>query len=216
WYRMAIASSVTAAMALTPIAWSVDVINHPSSINPAAGPISLQLGGFGGGMGGPGPGGPGMGGPGPGGPGMGGPGMGGPGSGGPGSGGKPNGGFGGAMFGEQDNTALIEYLQANRGNTKYLVATFGAQTAAPLTTATGDNILPIGGFDGQDPAPTLAQFKEMVSAGELRFVLADGKGAGAGGKGETDTGNEIQSWVIANCRFDANAPAGSALYVCPN
>jgi 4-amino-4-deoxy-L-arabinose transferase-like glycosyltransferase len=202
WYRTLTSAVAAAAMVVTPLAWSVDVINHPSSINPAAGPTSLQFGGggFGGGFGG------GMrqgGGFNPSG-----------GTGGPGAG-APGGGLGG--FGAQDNSTLIKYLQANRGNAKYLLVTFGAQTAASFTTATGDNILPVGGFDGQDPAPTLAQFKAMVAKGEIKYVMTGGNGGGFGGPGgqsSSGTGSAIQTWVTSNCQIDSNAPGSSTLYVC--
>ncbi len=193
WQKVLVAFSVTAAMTLTPLAWSVDVTNHPSSINPAAGPTELQFGGF-----------------------AGRPGMGGrPGGnfGGPGMGGRPGGAPAGG-FGQQDNTALLKYLQTNRGEFKYLLVTFGAQTAASFTTATGDNILPIGGFDGQDPSPTLAQFKKMVKAGEIKFVLMGGQGRGPGGQTQTGVGSQIQNWVTSNCKVDVNAPTGAGLYDC--
>jgi 4-amino-4-deoxy-L-arabinose transferase-like glycosyltransferase len=185
WYRSLIAVTTVASMTLTPLAWSVDVINNPSSINPAAGPASLQMGGMGGGNRGPGP-------------------MGG--KGGQGSNAGPG------NFGAQDYSTLVAYLEANRSNAKYLVATFGAQAAAGLITATGENVLPIGGFDGSDPAPTLTQFKTMVSKGEVKFVLAGG-GAGQSGKTQS-TGDTIQSWVTENCTLDSAAPAGVTLYRC--
>jgi 4-amino-4-deoxy-L-arabinose transferase-like glycosyltransferase len=111
------------------------------------------------------------------------------------------GGFGGG-FGEQTtNTALISYLKAHRGNAKYLLAVFGAQAAAPLINATGENVLPIGGFDGSDPAPTLAQFIKMVQSGEVNYVLSGGN-RGMGGMNGSATGttvsSQIQSWVTAH------------------
>ncbi|MEN9753406.1 MAG: hypothetical protein RL670_1097 [Actinomycetota bacterium] len=193
-YRTLISGVAAAALVGTPLAWSVDAVNHPSSINPVAGPTSLQFGGgFGGGPnGGMRPGGPGA--------------------------GAPGGGFGG--FGAQDNSTLIKYLQDSLGGAKYLLVTFGAQSAASFTTATGDNILPVGGFDGQDPAPTLAQFKAMVAKGEIKYVMTGGNGGGPGGPGgrggqaSTGTSSSIQDWVTSNCQLDSNAPGNATLYVC--
>jgi 4-amino-4-deoxy-L-arabinose transferase-like glycosyltransferase len=97
---------------------------------------------------------------------------------------------------------LISYLKANRGNSKYLVAVFGAQTAAPIITATGESVLPIGGFDGSDPAPTLEQFKKMVASGEVKYVLSGGNDVKGGGMNGSNSGTsvsaEIQSWVTAH------------------
>jgi hypothetical protein len=187
WYRTLTSGVAAAAIALTPLAWSVDAINHPSAINPVAGP---NTGGFGG-------------------------------PGGPAGGGRP--GMQLPNFGAQDNSQLINYLQSNRANAEYLVATFGAQSAASITTATGDKVLPIGGFDGQDPAPTLAEFKSLVAKGKLRFVLG-GNGSGMGpGRGPGSVGNDrddssigasIQEWVASNCPLDQNAPGNQSVYVC--
>jgi 4-amino-4-deoxy-L-arabinose transferase-like glycosyltransferase len=227
-----VTAGILGSLALTPAAWAVDTINNPSSINPAAGPSSLQMGGMGGGAGGKGGFDPGAsGGPGA----MGQPptgGFGGPG-GQPPMGGRDHGdsGHGGGWsptgltstdttqatdgnaakapsFGSGQtaaNQALIAYLKANRGDSKYLVAVFGAQAAAPIITATGESVLPIGGFDGSDPAPTLEQFKKMVAAGEVKYVLSGGNGAvggpGGGMSGSSSTTSisaEIQSWVTAH------------------
>ena len=191
WHLPAVSVLTVAAMTLTPMAWSADVVNHPSSINPAAGPDSLQMGGgrLGGGQM-PGPNG----------------GMGGP-NGAGNMGGAPGG------FGQQDNATLIAYLKTNRGSAKFLLATFGAQSAAAFITATGDNVLPIGGFDGSDPAPTLKQFKALVASGDVKYVLASGQGGGRG-PNQQSGGSSIQRWVESNCTLDANAPSGSQLYVC--
>ena len=205
---------VIAGVLFTPAAWSIDVRNHTNSINPVAGDA-----GFGGMNGGPGSNGasgrphfplngtPPMGG------GM--PPMGGNFPGGMFPGGKlPSGGAPGGMnFGEQDNSNTISYLKAHRNGAKYLLVTFGAQTAASYITATGDNVMPVGGFDGQDPTPTLAKFKELVAAGEIRYVLTGGMGMGR--NGDAHNSSEISTWVTSHCTVDSSAPI-SSLYLCTN
>jgi 4-amino-4-deoxy-L-arabinose transferase-like glycosyltransferase len=215
-----------AAMILTPAVWSVDTINHPSSINPMAGLSTGMGGGMGGGMRG------GMGG------GMGGPGQGqipqGPPPGmSPGT--MPAGGAQPGGLGSAANAALVTYVQANRGTTKYFLAVFGAQAAAPYITATGESVLPIGGFDGSDPVPTLQQFTSLVAQGDLRFVqlsdkatgIGGGKGGGMGGPAGAasqpsistapiaNVSSEIQSWVTANCSLVSDPSiASSHIYDC--
>ena len=120
-------------------------------------------------------------------------------------------GFGGG-FGQDANTSLIKYLKANRNGSKFLLATFGGMAAAPFITATEDKVLPVGGFDGQDPSPTLSQFKELIKNGELKYVLIGGAGGNNNGN-EVNT-SKIQSWVTTNCLLDAGAPAGVTLYSC--
>jgi len=120
---------------------------------------------------------------------------------------------GGMNFGEQDNSELISYLKAHRNGAKFLLVTFGAQSAASFITATGENVLPVGGFDGQDPTPTLSAFKKLIASGEVRYVLA---GSNAGAKnGDTQASSEISTWVSTNCTIDANAPSTN-LYLCSN
>ncbi len=63
--------------------------------------------------------------------------------------------------------------------------------------------MPIGGFNGSDPSPTLAQFKAYVAAGEIHYFIGGGEGGGGGGRGggataSGSTSTEITSWVTAN------------------
>ncbi|GAA4355624.1 glycosyltransferase family 39 protein [Microbacterium rhizosphaerae] len=211
------------AMLLTPLAWSVVTISHPSSINPVAGGVA-DMGG-GGGQGGPGGFAGGQGGPG----GFTGPrgGQAGPGGaqgGTPPQAGSGRGGFtggqtgpGGGAGGDTASSSLLSYLEQNRGTAKYLVAVFGAQSAASLITATdGESVLPIGGFNGTDPAPTFAAFTEMVASGELKYVMVSGQGGfggGFGGGSQSGEAAQIRSWVEQNCTQVTDAGT-SGLYAC--
>ena len=63
--------------------------------------------------------------------------------------------------------------------------------------------MPIGGFNGSDPSPTLAQFQEYVAQGEIHyFLVGSTQRGGQGGRGGADAGgSEISTWVTQN--FDA-------------
>ncbi len=54
--------------------------------------------------------------------------------------------------------------------------------------------MPIGGFNGTDPSPTLAEFQQLVADGEIHWFIGGGGGGGmrAGGSG---TSEQISSWV---------------------
>jgi 4-amino-4-deoxy-L-arabinose transferase-like glycosyltransferase len=96
-------------------------------------------------------------------------------------GGGPGGvpGFGGAST---TDSQLLDYLLEHRGDATYLVATFGSMSSAPIIIETGEPVITIGGFSGGDPAPTLEQFRQLVAAGKVRFVLlGGGPGGGPGG-----------------------------------
>ncbi len=214
--KVLIPALVLAGIIFTPAAWAVDVRNHTNSINPVAGDA-----GFGGTQGGPGSNNAAGGFPPQGGkfPGGGFPPQGGkfPGGGFPPQGGKsPIGGnfpAGGMNFGEQDNSKVISYLKSHREGAKFLLVTFGAQTAAAYITATGENVMPVGGFDGEDPTPTLAKFKELVKAGDIRYVMVGGIGESR--NGNTQASSSISTWVSANCSIDSSAPTTN-LYLCTN
>jgi len=221
---------VLGGLILTPTVWSAVTIANPSSINPVAGGVSAMGGGLGT-MGGPGGGASGrFGGNGSGQAGGPGQGMAGgmpgtPPSGAQGTNGFPGGagaqqgaGPGGLGGGSATSTALLDYLRANRGDAKYLVATFGAQEAAGIITGTGgESVLPIGGFSGNDPVPTLERFKALVTSGALKYVLLGNGGGMGGGPGGTTTASgtasEIRSWVQANCTA-VSASGVSGLYEC--
>ena len=99
-----------------------------------------------------------------------------------------------------------------------VAAAIGSQNAAGLQLATGLPVMAIGGFNGSDPSPTLAQFQSYVSAGQIHYFAAS-SGRGAGGPGGAAGGSAITSWVeqsftavdIGGSTFyDLTQPAGSA------
>jgi 4-amino-4-deoxy-L-arabinose transferase-like glycosyltransferase len=73
----------------------------------------------------------------------------------------------------QSVVALIPYLQAHRGHARFLLAASDAKTADPISLATRQPVIAIGGFSGSDPAPTTEQLERLVNSGELRYVLLD-------------------------------------------
>ena len=108
-----------------------------------------------------------------------------PGSGLPGTAGLPPGPglSGGAPLGEVGvDQRLIAYLQQHRAGAKFLVAVQGSSAAVPLILATGEPVMARGGFSGNDPAPTVAQFDRMVSEDQVHYVLIGSLGSlGSGG-----------------------------------
>ncbi|MDP9270380.1 MAG: glycosyltransferase family 39 protein [Chloroflexota bacterium] len=126
------------------------------------------------------------------------------------SGGDPSagptvsGGFGGGVAGGADgggitaDSTLVQYLLANRGSTTWIVATTSAQEAGSIELATGAPVMAMGGFMGSDPAPTLDQFKALVAAGKVRYVLISGAGGfGPRGQGSGSTVSEVNAWAAS-------------------
>jgi hypothetical protein len=131
----------------------------------------------------------------------------------------PGGVRGGLGGRETVSAGLISYLRSHQGSAKYLVAVSGSQQSAPIILASGQPVITMGGFNGSDPAPTLAQLQALVSSGQVHYVLLGGGGLGGGGGGfggsaagprgfggppggGNQAGNAnrsaIQQWVTAN------------------
>ena len=69
---------------------------------------------------------------------------------------------------------LTNFLIANRGSAKYLVAVPNAVVAAPLIVATGMPVMAMGGYLGDDPILSPASLERLVTAGQVRFVMLGG------------------------------------------
>jgi hypothetical protein len=112
---------------------------------------------------------------------------------GPSSGGNAGGGAGGGLEASASaDSALISYLEAHRNGAQYLVAAFTSNASASIIIASDQPVITIGGFNGADPAPTLAQFEKLVAEGKVRYVLVSSGGVPGGG------GSAISQWVTAN------------------
>ncbi|WP_330458706.1 glycosyltransferase family 39 protein [Streptomyces sp. NBC_00820] len=124
----------------------------------------------------------------------------------PGEGGRtggPGGGAGGLLDGANVSAAAKKLLEKDAGRYTWAAASIGSQNAASYQLATGDPVMAIGGFNGTDPSPTLAQFKKYVTDGRIHYFIAGGgMGGMGGGMGEggragagSGTASRITSWV---------------------
>ncbi|HVA85057.1 MAG TPA: glycosyltransferase family 39 protein [Candidatus Saccharimonadales bacterium] len=116
------------------------------------------------------------------------------------------GGVGGGGSGLAVSNPMVTFLEANRGNARWIVATASAQVAAPIILATGQGVMALGGFTGGDPAISLPQFRSLVRAGAVRYVLVSGGGFGRLGGGDS---GQILRWATNTCRPVSFANGGS-------
>jgi 4-amino-4-deoxy-L-arabinose transferase-like glycosyltransferase len=116
-------------------------------------------------------------------------------------GGGGGGGFGGSGTLTAQQSKLLAYTQAHRGNAKYVFATTGWSASSSYILADGADVLPIGGFSGQVPFPTLSAFQQLVNSGNLHYVLVGGaRGFGGGGSSSSGSVGSITSWVESSCK----------------
>ncbi|MFI0241721.1 ArnT family glycosyltransferase [Streptomyces sp. NPDC016845] len=109
------------------------------------------------------------------------------------------GGMGGLLNGADVSAKAKKLLQRNAGDYTWVAATVGSQNQASYQLATGDPVMAVGGFNGTDPAPTLAQFKQYVEDGKIHyFIGSGGTGAGAGAGSGSGASSKIASWVEGN------------------
>ena len=104
--------------------------------------------------------------------------------------------------------ALLSYTEAHRDGATYLFATTSWSTASPYIMADGADVLPMGGFTGEVPSPTLAQVQQDVTAGKLHYLLLSGSGGAGGfagfggfggGGGASTPSTAVANWVRSAC-----------------
>ncbi len=122
-------------------------------------------------------------------------------------------------------TEVVSALSADASSYRWVAAAIGSQNAAGLQLGTGLPVMAIGGFNGSDPSPTLAQFQQYVADGDIHYLAGGGgvpgaggaggpggtlRGGPGGGAGFAGTGTQISAWVAAN--FTQVTIGGSTFY----
>lgn len=115
----------------------------------------------------------------------------------------------GLMFGENPPAAVAETLRNIPLRATWVTATVGSETAANYQLELRRAVLPVGGFDGTDPFPTLEQFQHLVAEGKVgSLVIQDLPPLTLEGKGESA---RIVQWVRQN--FPVRISESAELYV---
>jgi 4-amino-4-deoxy-L-arabinose transferase-like glycosyltransferase len=114
-------------------------------------------------------------------------------------------GMGGGPGGETSSGELTALLKSSGAKWSAIVS--GATQAASLELATGTSVIALGGWNGGDPYPTLAQFQAMVDRGEIGYFISGGMGGMGGGRGGN---SEVATWVAAN--YQAQTVGNATVY----
>jgi len=124
-----------------------------------------------------------------------------------GPGGFGGGGAGGLLDASTPGAAVVALLQANADHYRWVGAAVGSNSAAGFQLAANAPVMPIGGFNGSDPSPTLAQFQQYVYGGQIHYFIGSG---GFRANGGSQAGEQIAQWVAQN--FTATTVDGVTLY----
>jgi 4-amino-4-deoxy-L-arabinose transferase-like glycosyltransferase len=132
--------------------------------------------------------------------------------GGPSGQGRAGGGnIGGLLNSSAANKAITAALKSDASKYTWAAAAVGSNEAAGYQLASGEPVMAIGGFNGTDPAPTLAQFEKYVAEDKIHYFIASGSFGGApGGGSSSDDASLITSWVESH--FTATTIGGVTVY----
>lgn len=97
--------------------------------------------------------------------------------------------------------AAADALAVGAGS-RYLAAAYTSVLASPFIYASGQEILPIGGFDGAAPVPSVATLRADVADGALHTVLL------------VPTNDPRVAWVVQNCRRVRARVQAVRIYYC--
>ncbi|HPU14025.1 MAG TPA: glycosyltransferase family 39 protein [Aeromicrobium sp.] len=117
-------------------------------------------------------------------------------------------GAGGLLSGSQSSSQIDELLLTDAESFTWVAAAIGSNTAAGFQLSTEKPVMAIGGFNGSDPSPTLAQFQELVNDEQIHWFIGSSGRGGPSPSGSTST--EIAEWVSAN--FESKTVDGVTLY----
>ncbi len=104
-----------------------------------------------------------------------------------------------AFFSPTRNVVGLATITAARSGAPDLFSAQTSALAAPYIFATGDEVLPIGGYTGTIPEPTVDAIRRLVATGAFHLVLA----------GPSDTDPRI-AWIARHCR-DLGRPSGAGV-----
>ncbi len=105
--------------------------------------------------------------------------------------------------------AVRDLLAQDSARYTWVAATVGSPLAARYQLGVGQAVMPIGGFNGTDPSPTLDQFRADVAAGRIHWFIGGGRVYGYQPRGSLPA-QRIAGWVQAT--FPVRVVDGVRLY----
>ncbi len=117
-------------------------------------------------------------------------------------------GPGGLLNGSTPSDELVAVLRTDASEYTWVAAAIGSNEASGYQIASGYSVMPIGGFNGTDPSPTLAQFKQYVADGKIHYFINGGRGMMGGDSSGSSA--QIKQWITET--FTSVTVDGVTLY----
>ena len=92
---------------------------------------------------------------------------------------------------------LVDLLDTDADRYTWVAATIGSVCAAGYQLASGHSVMPIGGFNGTDPAPAPDAFLRLVLSKRIHYFIVT-NAIHEDQWGHLDTNALIQQWVQRN------------------
>ncbi|MGF6886087.1 4-amino-4-deoxy-L-arabinose transferase-like glycosyltransferase [Nocardia sp. GAS34] len=114
-------------------------------------------------------------------------------------------------FGGRPDPALVARLRDGGANCTWTAASVSSMMSANLQLESGHPVMPLGGFAGMDPSPTLRQFQDDVSRRRIHYFVARPAGERGPGFGNRKTeAADITQWVESH--YTATIIGGMSVY----
>ena len=113
-----------------------------------------------------------------------------------------------ALFSTSLTSGQLPELERLRDGAPYLMATETSALAAPFIFESGQEVLPIGGFTGTSPEPSLSELKDWIGEGRFHLAL------------QSPTATDPRFvWIAHHCAAlpqptGSNSPIALAIYYC--
>lgn len=114
--------------------------------------------------------------------------------------------MGDLLDGSEVSTALTALLLQDADSFTWVAAPVGANNAAGYQLATERSVMPLGGFNGSDHSPTLAEFQADVAARKIHYFVS------GNGFGRSSGGSSAASEISVTSTFTAQTVDGATVY----
>ncbi|WAC53904.1 glycosyltransferase family 39 protein [Gordonia sp. SL306] len=118
------------------------------------------------------------------------------------------GGPGGLLNGSKPSEELVAMLRTDADQFTWVAAAVGSNEASGYQLESGHSVMPIGGFNGTDPSPTLDQFQKLLAEKKIHYFIGGGRGFGS--SDTTQPSAQIAAWVQEN--YTATTVDGTTVY----